>query len=252
VSDHRGWIGLAAAGALISTHAGSPPTARAETAGADDGRLGRFLEVAASQGRSERTAGAIVHATMALALVPPGVLLATRSDAGLQVAGATLLVRGWLQALDLGYALLPSGAEWLRDHHAERMSQGATAATATAETEHEWRNVMENAHDQRGLLGALEVGVGGVEVAAGMALLLDSGTVLSWTRQEQTIWGVVLTGIGLEGLSAGLWRLLGTTRLEELWALYESGARPGASRHGPSLAVAPVPRGAVGTMALSF
>jgi hypothetical protein len=84
-------------------------------------------------------------------------------------------------------------------------------------------------------------------------MMLENEAVLSWTRQERTIWGVVLAGVGLQGLSAGLWRLLGTSRLEELWALYESGRSVACSRPlRPSLAVVPLPRGAAGTVAFSF
>jgi hypothetical protein len=216
-------------------------------------RLGRFLDVAASQGESDRAVAAVVHGAMALVLVPPGVLLATRSDAGLQVAGATLLVRGWLEALDLGYALLPSSPEWLHDHYAGRLAQGETAAVAAEETEHEWRNVMDNEHGKRGLLGELEVSVGAAQVAGGMLLMLDGDAVPSWSQQERTLWGVVLAGVGLQGLSAGLWRLLGTSRLDELWALYESGRPVAYARQlRPSLAVMPLARGAAATIGLSF
>jgi hypothetical protein len=236
---------------LVSASASAQP--QTERTGADDDRIGRFLDAAASQGKSDRAVGAVVHGVLALVLVPPGVLLATRSDAGLQVAGATLLVRGWLEALDLGFALLPSSAEWLRDHHAGRRAQGEAAATATEETEHEWRNVMENEHHKRGLLGALQVTVGGAEVAGGVVLMLENEAVLSRTRQEQTILGIVLTAVGLQGLSAGLWRLLRSSRLDELWALYESGSAATQPRDPrASFIVAPAPGGAMGTMMLVF
>jgi hypothetical protein len=242
---------LAALLAPRSAHAQTPPEAQGE-----DEPLRRFLHTAAAQSRRDRMLAALLDAAMASIVLPPGVILATRSDTGLRVLGATLLVRGARDVADLPFRAIPSTIEELDARYESRRAQGESPAVATAETEKEWREAVARERWGRPWW-AVGLVVGTAEVATGMYFLLGSEGVASLGRQEQTLWGTVILAAGLLDSYVELCWLLGTSSLEKSWALYQSG-RPGAwrgPRRGdvarPSFVIAPAAGGAFGALGLA-
>jgi hypothetical protein len=243
--------------AVVAALLFATPTVRADPATeapvVEDEALARYLDTTASRHRKDRTLGALVNAALAVAVIPPGVILATRSDAGQQVAGAALLFHGALDLMAATFALSPSSMESLRPHYANRRAQGETIAAATTDTEQEWQDSIAGERRGRVVWGTLDIVLGGAEAAAGGYLMLEDRSVLSLNRQEQTIWGLVLASAGLYALAGGICGLLGTSTLEDQWAQYRSLAPPRARPSAPpSVVVAPTVGGAMSAVSLRF
>jgi hypothetical protein len=181
----RRWSWIAMMAVMLAArgaHAEDPP----EQTAADDERLQRVLETAASQGRNGRITAAVVDATVAAVVTPPGVILVTRGDPGLQIVGVTLLIRGGWDLYSMAFTALPSSMETLRAHYDKRKAQGDAPAAVIAETELEWQDAIRHARHIRPIYGVLDLVLGTAETAAGMYLLLANPGAFGWDRQQQT------------------------------------------------------------------
>ncbi len=224
----------------------------AAAASADDDRLRRFLEVEASVGREGRVAGAVVNAVVAAVTIPPGVILTTREDPALEIAGITLLVQGGLQVLSLPFELQRTPLETLHDHYEERTARGEPAASRVAETEREWQRGVEKQRSASIFNAVLGLSLGTLEVAAGMYLLLQD-PVLGLDRRQQTVAGALLVGLSLPGFAAAVWSLFPGSSIERAWDRYQAGKPrllPPASHS--MFTVVPTRGGVAGALNIAF
>jgi hypothetical protein len=246
-------IVFATGDALADEPAGSPPAATPAAPTPEDDRLGRFLEVEASAGRKGRIVSAVVDAVVLAATVPPGVILVTKQDPALEVAGLALLVQGGWSLVALPSTWQRTTLETLRDHYEERKARGETEAERTAQTEGEWQRAVEDAKRQSISYGVPILTLGALEFAGGIALLLVNNSVLGDDRRTQTVCGSLLISISLPAIMGSLWALLGSPAIEREWNLYQAGKpRSVSASSPPSLSVVPTRGGAISALQFVF
>jgi len=252
------WIPILATCGLFlskSAHAdsttGVPPPDPTVTA-TDEQRLQWILDTASSNARGARERAAVLDATLSAVLLPPGVILAARKDPGLEAVGINLIVDGGWSLLRLVWTPFPSPMEKLRSHHDTLEASGAAREVVVKETEDEFRRLAARRRGPAPWLVALELIAGGLEASGGMYLLLTNSPV---NRTATTV-GAIGVGVGIPELLVGLYGLLPqpASSEEQWWNIYEMGKpTPGPSAPaGPSLSVAPIPRGASGAVRFSF
>jgi hypothetical protein len=233
-----------------STTAVPPPDPTVITA--DEQRLRWILDTASSDAERGRERAAVLDATLSAILLPPGVILASRKDPGLEAVGINLIVDGGWSLLRLFSTPFPSSMETLRSQHDQLQASGAAPEVVVKETEDEFRRLAARRRGTAPWLVALELIAGSLEAGGGMYLLLTNSPV---TRTATTV-GALGVGLGVPELLVGLYGLLPqpASSEEQWWNIYEmSKPTPVPSApSGPSLSVAPVPHGAAGAVGFSF
>jgi hypothetical protein len=232
----------------------NPTPTPAAPATPDAAHLQKFLDTVAWQGHDGRLRSAVVCATAAAVVAPPGVFLVTRGDPGVQIAGVTVVMQAVFYLSCLVDAASPSSLETLKAHRDQRAAQGKDPATVVSETESEWNDAVQQGRRRRLGWGLAGLVVGGLEAAAGMYLLVADPVFTGWDRQQQTIWGTVIAGVGVPAFVSGLWQILTTTSSLEDWrTLYESSkAGPTSALARPSFMMATSAHGAIGSLGFVF
>jgi hypothetical protein len=152
---------------------------------AEDARLERFLEVEASTGRRGRIHNVVVDTLVIALTVPPGVILITKQDPALELAGLALLIQGGWAVIALPFTLQRTTLETLHDHYGERKARGQPEAERIAETEREWQKDIAEARSAATTNAVLDLTLGGLEFAGGLTLLVVNGSVLGDDRRTR-------------------------------------------------------------------
>jgi hypothetical protein len=242
---------------LLSCVSLEPRTARADGAqqpgDVDEAGLERALDFFASDQHRARVRAGWAEVAEAAVVLPPGILLTTRSDAELQLVGVGLIVTGSQALLDAPNSLLPGFMERVRAHHARRRATQAAGAAFYA-TREEWAEEVVREHRLRPFWGVMNLAAGGVFLATGMILLLAKPGILGLGRQTQYTLGSVLVPIGLRGAWDGLCLLTSESYEQRAWNIYEQ-LRTETARGGRDavvFSVGPTERGVAGSVTLAF
>ncbi len=139
---------------------------------ADEQRLQWVLDTASTKARWGRGRSAAFDGVLLAVVVPPGVILSTRADAGLQMAGVGVLASGYWPLVGLLTSFFPSDMEALHARYEMRKASGADPAVVVRETEDDFRQLAARPRGPRPWLVAVDLLFGGGLAAYGSYLLL--------------------------------------------------------------------------------
>jgi hypothetical protein len=249
---------LAAASIFASSIAASAadPQAVAQTVGVDLDRLEKELDLFAAEARRTRVATAVTGLSIGSAVVPAGIILLGRTDGVSQALVIGMLVGGSAQLLAVPLSLIPTRMDDVRKKLRERIAQGSPTRDTVHSVEIEWREAAVSARTKRFRVGGTLLSFGLVSLATGLTLLIASEGVFGMSRKAQYTWGGVAMGTGMSTTTIGTRFLLEWSPEESAWEAYgamkyyrvATTARP----RSPSVAVVPMPGGAVASATLVF
>jgi hypothetical protein len=219
---------------------------------ADQQRLQWVLDTASTKARWGRERSAAFDGVLLAVVVPPGVILSTRADAGLQMAGVGVLASGYWPLVGLLTSFFPSDMEALQARYEMRKASGADPAVVVRETEDDFRQLAARHRGPRPWLVAIDLLFGGGLAAYGSYLLLSDPPV----SRTDMAYGVLLFEVGAPLFVSGIFGLFPQPEspAEHWWHVYQFGTPPRApaAAIGPTLSVAPIAHGAAAEFHLSF
>jgi hypothetical protein len=196
---------------------------------------------------------AVLDVAFSAVVIPPGIILATRSDRGLEAVGVGLLVEGAWGLLGLAWTPFSSDMEKLQARHDKLKASGADLAVVVRDTEGEFRKLASRPRGSWPWLTVVRLVLGTAVVGAGMYLLLSNSPPVD---RAQTTWGAIFVGVGLPSLTNGIYDLMPqpASATEHWWNVYQmaTGTQSPAVTSSPSLSLTPLPHGAAAALRFSF
>lgn len=214
------------------------------------------LDLHAEEGRRQRIATNVTTATAAVALVPAGIVLWTRSNQLAKTIGIGMALGGGIPLVLVAPTLFPSKLERLRADVERKRAAGMPDAELLRFAETEWEDAAHGAHKRRVIVGIVDLTLGTAATATGLFFLL-SGQIGNMSRDDQYTVGTSIAGTGVPLATFGIRSLVTRTLEETSWDAYRTAKRLGESRtegtsSAPTAGITPLRGGAAAFMTFAF
>ena len=232
------------------------PKGQPQSVAVDLKRLGTELDLYAAEASRKRLASTLIGLGVGSLMVPTGLLLLRRTDGVSRALVIGMIIGGSAQLVSVPLQFIPTRMDALREKFISRPANVESKATIR-QIENEWRDAADSSRQRRKVVGGSLLGVGTLSLGSGLTLLLAREGVLGLSRKHQYVWGGVLMGIGGPVITVGVRSLLEWSMEETCWEAYRT-MKSDAGKLGrprlrpPSVAVLPLPGGALGLATLPF
>jgi hypothetical protein len=252
------FLALLTLAVLTSVARADPAPAGAPQASSDAVDLARMdaeLQYFAREARLERTFAGSVSLGFAAALVPTGVVVATRGDNESHLVAGGLIAGGATPLLPAFFTLFPSKVEGLEKDFQARQAAGRPASETLAAMERAWFIAAERNRANRIHVGIAGLALGGAALGTSLVFLLAKPGLGGISETGQYAVGSALLGAGVSITTLSLRSLLLPSVEETSWEAYQRakvGSPPRAAWVLPSVSVAPTRGGGVAVLGASF